>query len=376
MPVINQKSLDLCWENGLNVLMESLHGVGKTAAVADLAKRHGIRVKYFSCATLDPYTDLVGIPVPNADQTNLKMVRPHEVDNCEMIFFDELNRAESKVMNAVLEIINQRTINGEPLPDLRCCWAAINPTEGYDVAELDPALRDRFDIYQALTPNPDVKYMVSEGIPEPIAQACVDWYNGHDRDKPLDEMGPSYISPRRLSKMAAVWTATKNRQLLRSTVPADTDIDMKKLVAKLDAIEKGDSATGDANGIDGEASDELVYETAWMRSNKAFLVEHLTDNPDGFATHEKVAATLSGEGDSNGIGAEVLVTEWTEVLAALSPQALKPAYDGWNPSKRSNFRKALDRHIQQEHDCVIPNELHAVMKIAWPTGFPANLSVL
>jgi len=53
-----------------------------------------------------------------------------------MLFFDELNRAHPKVLNAVFELVQFRSINGDKLPRLQCVIAAINPPgAGYHVQE-------------------------------------------------------------------------------------------------------------------------------------------------------------------------------------------------------------------------------------------------
>jgi len=133
-----------------NVLLSGKHGIGKTFEVLRVVEDLGWSMKYYSTSTLDPYVDLVGVPVPvdNDDGTrDLDMVRPKDMDNVELIFFDELNRADPKTLNAVFEVIQFRTINGIPLPKLRSVVAAINPVDGeYNTEELDPALIDRFHV--------------------------------------------------------------------------------------------------------------------------------------------------------------------------------------------------------------------------------------
>src|SRR3954447_4363445 len=132
--------IDQYYAAGMNLLLVGLHGVGKTEAILTFCRENGVVLKYYSCSTLDPYTDLVGVPTPrkycmndrlwlgtNQDTCpicnhrleeedspvveSLKMVRPREVDDAELIFFDELNRAPDAVQNAVLEIIQFRSIN-------------------------------------------------------------------------------------------------------------------------------------------------------------------------------------------------------------------------------------------------------------------------
>jgi hypothetical protein len=101
-------------------------------------------------------------PLPQGGEsgTHLQMVRPRDVDDAELIFFDEFNRADPKVHNAVLEIVQFQTINGEKLPHARMVWAAMNPPgKEYDVEDLDPALVDRFDVYEEVKATPSVTYL-------------------------------------------------------------------------------------------------------------------------------------------------------------------------------------------------------------------------
>src|ERR1043166_9712122 len=52
---------------GQNVLLEGPHGTGKSSLALGVAGKLGLRLKYFSAPTLDPFADLVGIPVPILD---------------------------------------------------------------------------------------------------------------------------------------------------------------------------------------------------------------------------------------------------------------------------------------------------------------------
>src|ERR1039458_3495424 len=90
-------------EANLNVLLIGVHGTGKTETIMQLADKHGLKMKYLSASTLDPYTDLVGIPIPEGD--NIVFKRPHDIDDAEFIFIDEMGRAHPKVMNTLLELV-------------------------------------------------------------------------------------------------------------------------------------------------------------------------------------------------------------------------------------------------------------------------------
>jgi MoxR-like ATPase len=150
---------------GLNVLLIGPRGKGKTAVALAVARASGLQLKYFSASTLDPFADLVGIPFPvtDGDRKRLEFVRPDSVNNAELLFFDELNRAHPRVLNAVFELIQFRSINGEPLPHLRSVIAAINPgNAGYQVSELDPGLVDRFHLYLVFDGNPERDWFIEQ----------------------------------------------------------------------------------------------------------------------------------------------------------------------------------------------------------------------
>lgn len=183
-------------ESELNVLLSGSHGVGKTMMIMQAAKEAAVELKYYSAATLDPWADLVGIPVPVGDDDNkhLKFIRPKDVENAEIVFFDELNRSHPKVQNAVLEMIQFHSINGVKLPKLKMVWAAINPAGSkYKVDELDPALLDRFHIHQDVKPNPSKEYFTKdEAFSEEEAEALVGWWHNLPKDQKI------LVSPRRL----------------------------------------------------------------------------------------------------------------------------------------------------------------------------------
>ena len=245
------------FDHGMNVLLIGLHGVGKTEEILRLAREKNIVLKYYSCSTLDPFTDLVGVPTPRKFCTrdriwlgtdkaacpicngilededspvveSLKMVRPREVDEAELIFFDEFNRGDEKTQNAIFEIIQFRTINGEPLPHVKACWAAMNPPDGdYKVSDLDPALIDRFDVFIDIQAKPNVAYM-AQHLPKPIAQALYSWWGEHNQARRGME---NFISPRRLMKIGMVYQATGD---FRPALPKWIQADRQKLAALLE----------------------------------------------------------------------------------------------------------------------------------------------
>ena len=155
---ITNNKLDFWLKKNKNVLLIGNHGVGKTSIVMDGFERNGLVLnesyKIFSGGTLDPWTDFIGIPkkVTNEDgEDHLEYIRPEYMnDKLEAIFMDEYNRTNPKVRNALMELIQFKSINGRKFPNLKVVWAACNPPSdddfNYDVEEVDEAQGDRFQI--------------------------------------------------------------------------------------------------------------------------------------------------------------------------------------------------------------------------------------
>ena len=223
--------------NGWNVMLIGAHGTGKSATVRSLASRHGLKVAIFNAATMDPHTELIGIPMPRmvslpdgSTREVLRMIRPTAIDEADVIFLDELNRAPVETQNACMEMANERTINGEPLPNLKMVVTAINPPDGdYNVGLIDAAMADRWDIYVEVDPTVDANILTAfDGISEPVAKALVQWYDECDHAK-----RETYVSPRRVAKLGKVFEATKSKRMLQAALPPGTTADVGKLFAML-----------------------------------------------------------------------------------------------------------------------------------------------
>ncbi len=201
--VINPKDLQFWYDKELNVLLEGEHGVGKTTQVLECWEKNKSNFRYFSAATMDPWVDFVGIPrVANGKdgKSYLELVRQELFQEVDSIFIDEFNRAHDKVTNAVMELIQFKSINGIRLPKLKRVWAAINPAndESYHVKPLDLAVKDRFHIqFLCDTKFPQLYFENLYG--KYTTEALSNWYGT------LKPEVKKNVSPRRLEYAVKVF---------------------------------------------------------------------------------------------------------------------------------------------------------------------------
>lgn len=209
--MITDAKLQFWIKNNLNVLFIGEHGVGKTARVKKAFEEAGLKWLYFSAATLDPWVDFIGIPKEVEDpKSGLKYIdlirpKPFAEDTVEAIFIDELNRSHKKVRNAIMELLQFKSINGRKFKNLRIIWGAINPetpinesTElEYDVERLDPAHKDRFEVHVNVPYKPDHTYFHEKFGTNATPAIC--WWND------LSPAAKKLVSPRRLDYALTVW---------------------------------------------------------------------------------------------------------------------------------------------------------------------------
>lgn len=203
--MITEEKLDLWIQKNYNVLIIGKHGTGKSTKMIDAAKRNNVKWKYFSAATMDPFCDFIGIPkekVTEDGTSYLDFVKPkHMTNDIELMIFDEFNRGMKKTTNAVMELIQFKSINGDKFENLRMVWAAINPEKSsddsddieYDVEKLDPAIRDRFHIIVESDDSPDRKFFYDTFGEN--GTTIIEWWNNLGKTNPEIQ---SKISPRRL----------------------------------------------------------------------------------------------------------------------------------------------------------------------------------
>ena len=150
----------------------------------------------------------------------MDLIRPKEFqdDAVEAIFMDEFSRAHKKVRNAVMELIQFKSINGRKFENLRFVWAAINPDDdeefSYDVDALDPAQEDRFHIHVEVPYKPDIEWF-RDRFGKRLANSAISWWNE------LPKKIQYKVTPRRLEYALNVYGVKGN---LRHVLPGSSNI--------------------------------------------------------------------------------------------------------------------------------------------------------
>lgn len=333
-----------------NVLIQGPAGTGKTAMLKEACKELGLRMKYYSASTLDPFADLVGIPVPDKETKRVEYYRPRDVDEADVVFCDELNRADSKTLNALFEMIQFKTINGEPLPKLKCVVAAINPVEdGYNTEELDIALLDRFDIYLETTPKFDVPYFKSKyGADYARAGAEIfrEYQESYKQGARSKNNKLGYLSPRRMDKLMEIYQKFPTPKTVSSVLPSDVLISPRQCSQTL---------TDALNGIQRNEADRYV-ELTDEKDPLSIYNEQLDLKPEemrrkanaadfniayaAFANSPASAGPLLtklAEALSTGVGPKTIERLWKKPVKDMTPSLLDTMTQSWSSQKYSEF---------------------------------------
>lgn len=239
---VQPEYLDFAIKNNKNVLIVGEAGCGKTTMIRECFNRFGLvenkTWKYYSTPTLDPWINFVGVPQEkkNAETSYLDFIRPLEIASGQMeaFFFDEYNRAATEVKQAVMELIQFKSINGLKFPKLRCVWAAINPfsdtSDTYDTAMLDKAQKDRFQMWFYAKSKIDIPYFTRE-FGEKAAKIVAGFWN-----KLPPEMQEE-VTPRRMEEACRI--AEVNPQMISAVLPPECNpSELIKLLSGVPFIDK------------------------------------------------------------------------------------------------------------------------------------------
>jgi len=234
-PILKDSDLDKFVEANYNLMIIGSHGTGKTERVLNCLKKHNLNYVYFSGSTLDPWIDFIGIPT-KGNSGDMEFIRPTQINSdLEAIFIDEYNRSPKEVRNAIMELVQFKTMNGMKFPNLKFVWAAINPPSSddnendidYDVEEIDAAQLDRFQAIVKVPTKPCLKWFKKKYGES--GTTAVNWWSKQANGAKKE------ISPRRLDYAL---DAFKKQLPISNILPKCSNIKQLTLDLNTDPAEK------------------------------------------------------------------------------------------------------------------------------------------
>ena len=141
-----------------SILLKGIHGIGKSQIIEDHYSKKGYRMVTLFLGQMADAGDLIGLPDREFNEetgyTHTVFRPPFWWPKSEgekfILFLDELNRGKPEVMQCIMDMVLHRKLMGKKLPDGCMIVSAMNPLSDdgyYQVDELDPALLDRFNVY-------------------------------------------------------------------------------------------------------------------------------------------------------------------------------------------------------------------------------------
>lgn len=136
--------LQLCLAARRSPMLMGGTGVGKSAILQAYAQKHKIGFISRDLSLMEP-PDLVGMPKLDGDRTRFLSPAFLPREGKGLFVLEEINRAPEYMRAPCLMLLTDRSLNDYRLPEGWLPVAAINPAEdGYEAAELDPAMLSRF----------------------------------------------------------------------------------------------------------------------------------------------------------------------------------------------------------------------------------------
>lgn len=292
-----------------NPLFEGPPGIGKSEIIQAWCKKQGIPFMDLRAAYLEA-PDVIGFPEvrtvtdsAGVERTvtahNIPEFWPHTGEG--VLFLDEINRGNTSILNCFMQVLTDRKIHKYELPDGWIIVGAVNPEAGgHDVTQMDPALKNRFAIFDVdYDKRSFLEFMKSQNW-NPIVISFIEsgaW--SYLRPEEVgDAPGNKYLSPRSFSYLNAVMQASKMNMETESVVVESI---LGKNVAKAFLQFKNNEAP-------------VMMED--LLSNKAFSLKQLKRYSDPNAyKNGHISVTIKSIVDTNTITNDLLAEVVTSIPA-------------------------------------------------------------
>lgn len=341
---------------GLNVLLVGPSGVGKTLITREAVQSMGLKLKVLNAPTLDPYAHLIGIPVPDPDSKDIDFRRPVDIREAEVLFIDEANRASDPTLNALMEITQFKSINGEALPNLRCIIAAMNPPDGdYKVNEIDLAIIDRFDAYFDLPPAIDAPYFTRK-YGSGLGGTAVKFWRNYENSRVRQRSSANkvgYLSPRKLERILDSYIASG---MTSASIPPKVTVTASSIRQEFGPYVKGGkivdpnkssststiTARKKAPGLSPRfnATDKRKVRTSAAEAKSFIASESKSDAALDFV-RDSIANSFSPQRFTH--------RDWQDILDMLGRARCRTMYSGWSTGKQEQLRAAIPPALYYSH---------------------------
>jgi hypothetical protein len=192
-----------------NPLFVSPPGLGKSECVQAWAKKNGLpfidlRAAYYEAPDLKGFPEITVQDGVRVQSFAIPEFWPRNPEWEGVIFLDEVNRGVSSTLNCFMQLLTDYKLEGYTLPRNAMIVACINPeTSTYDTTTLDPALRNRFQVFQVEFDRKTFVKYAKESAWSDIVVQWVDsevWKYAAPEDI-KNNAGNKYISPRDLKAL-------------------------------------------------------------------------------------------------------------------------------------------------------------------------------
>lgn len=181
-----------------NLFIEGPPGCGKTAFIREQAKLSGADVLILSAPVISP--DNLTIPFPVDGKLEIMVMEWLARKGDKILVLDEIWRCSTATRNKLMEILQQRTIGGQDIPDLLCVIGINNPKEvaGFklDVGKADRAQVDRFFLSVSIQPNDVPAKTWLRATYGEEAEPFIEWL-----EDDVDELGRAFITMRGIERL-------------------------------------------------------------------------------------------------------------------------------------------------------------------------------